>query len=79
LTDPYIILSTRLDNNEPAAFQLPYGKGAYAGVCIDARSTFPAATPLLENALYYFAGLSLGRAVEPMSKLAATWGQMKSE
>ncbi len=79
LSDPYIILANRTDNNEPAAFRLPYGAGSYVGVCIDARSTFPAAIDLLENALLYFAGLSAGQAVEPESKLAATWGEIRSE
>ena len=79
LGDGYIILAERDDNGQPAAFRLPYGKGSYVGFCIDARSTFPAAEPLLENALAYFASLKVGMAVQPADKLAATWGKIKSE
>jgi hypothetical protein len=77
--DEWLVLATRTDNSQPAAFRLPYGKGSYVGVCIDARSTFPAAEPLLENALAYFARLKVGMAVELAGKLAATWGRIKSE
>jgi hypothetical protein len=79
LGNEYIILAERTDNSQPAAFRLPYGKGSYVGVCIDARSTFPAAEPLLENGLAYFARLKVGISVEPADKLAATWGEIKSE
>ncbi len=79
LGDEYIILAVRDDNNQPAAFRLPYGKGSYVGVCIDARSTFPAAEPLLENGLAYFARLKVGMSVELADKLPATWGKIKSE
>lgn len=79
LGDEYIILALRTDNSQPAAFRLPYGEGSYVGVCIDARSTFPAAGPLLENGLAYFARLKVGMAVQPAGKLAATWGKIKSE
>jgi len=79
LSDPYVVLATRADNAQPAAFMLPYGEGAYAGACIDARSTFPAAEPLLENGLAYFAKLRGQLAVEPAHKLTLTWGKVKSE
>lgn len=77
----YTILATRDDNSEPAAAQLDYGAGAYLEVCIDARSTFPAAEPLVQNVLAYMASLRLGAAtlVKPVGKLPATWGDMKSE
>jgi hypothetical protein len=79
-TDPaYTILATRDDNGEVAAFQLDYGAGAYLGVCIDARTTFPAAEPLVENALAYMASLrATVTSVEPAGKLPATWGEPKS-
>ena len=79
LGDGYVILAERADNGEPAAFQLPYGKGSYVGVCIDARGTFPAAEPLLENGLAYFARLKIGMSVDTAGKLAAMWGEIKSE
>lgn len=75
----YIVLAERTDNGQPAAFRLPYGKGSYVEVCIDARSTFPAAEPLLENGLAYFARLKVGMAVGPSGKLAMTFGKIKSE
>lgn len=76
----YTILATRDDNGEVAAFQLDYGAGAYLGVCVDARSTFPAAEPMVENVLAYMASLrSLVTSVEPAGKLPVTWGGMKSE
>ncbi len=74
----YVILATRDDNGEPAAVQLDYGAGAYLEVCIDARSTFPAAEQLIENVLAYMASLrSLVTPVEPSGKLPATWGTIK--
>lgn len=80
-TDPaYTILATRDDNGEPAALQLDYGAGAYLEVCIDARGTFPAAEPLVENILAYMASLRAAvTSVEPASKLSTTWGEIKSE
>lgn len=80
-TDPaYTILATRDDNSEPAAIQLDYGTGAYIEVCIDARSTFPAAEQLIENVLAYMASLRAAvTSVEPASKLSTTWGEIKSE
>jgi len=80
-TDPaYIILAVRDDNGEPAAIQLNYGAGAYLGVCTDARSTFPAAEPMVGNILAYAASIvSAVTPVEPVDKLPATWGDMKSE
>lgn len=81
LGDGYIVLAERADNGEPAALRLPYGAGSYVAVCIDARSTFPAAEELLENGLDYFARLGVGinLAVKPTDKLAATWGKVKSQ
>jgi len=81
-TDPaYVVLATRDDNGEIAAFQLNYGNGAYLGVCIDARSTFPAAEPLIENSLAYMASLRAlaATAVSPADKLPATWSNTKVE
>lgn len=76
----YTILATRDDNAEVAAFQLDYGSGAYLGACVDARSTFPAAELLIENALVYMALLNdSSTSVEPTSKLSATWGELKSK
>jgi hypothetical protein len=77
-TDPgYVILATRDDNGEVAAFQLDYGDGSYLGVCIDARTTFPAAEQLILNMLAYLAG-EVATSVEPTGKMPATWGDMKS-
>ncbi|MBD3182126.1 hypothetical protein GF312_07535 [Candidatus Poribacteria bacterium] len=76
--DEYVVLATRTDNNQPAAVMLPYGKGAYVHVCIDARSTFPAATDLVENLLNYMANLTVPMAVEPNMKLYTIWGNIKS-
>jgi len=59
LGSEYIILAERMDNGQPAALLLPYGRGSYVEVCIDARSTFPAAEPLLENGLAYLARLKI--------------------
>ena len=72
------ILATRDDNGEPAAIQLNYGAGAYIEVCVDARSTFPAAEPLFENILAYMAS-AVVTSVEPSGKLSTTWGELKSE
>jgi hypothetical protein len=79
LGDEYIVLAIRDDNNQPASFRLPYGEGSYVNVCIDARGTFPAAEPLLENALAYFARLKVGMAIDPADHLASTWGRIKCE
>jgi hypothetical protein len=79
-TDPaYTILAIRDDNGEPAAVQLDYGLGAYIEVCLDARSTFPAAEPLVGNVLAYMTTLmkSTTTAVEPAEKLSTTWGELK--
>ena len=81
-TDPaYTVLATRDDNNQVAAFQLDYGLGAYLGVCVDARSTFPAAEPMVGNLLGYMATLraEASTSVEPASKLPVTWGNVKIE
>jgi len=80
-TDPaYTILATRNDNGEPAAIQLDYGAGAYLEVCIDARTTFPAAEPLVENVLSYMASIRAPvTSVKPTGKLPVTWGDIKSE
>lgn len=76
----YTILATRDDNSEPAAIQLDYGAGAYIEVCVDARSTFPAAEPMVENLLAYMAELSAAvTSVQPADKLSAIWGSLKSE
>jgi len=76
----YTVLATRDDNSEIAAFQLDYGLGAYFGVCVDARSTFPAAEPMVENLLAYMAELrgSL-TSVEPVGKIPTAWGDVKSK
>lgn len=79
-TDPaYTILAIRDDNAEPAAIQLDYGRGAYIEVCVDARSTFPAADPMVGNLLTYMASLRAmsTTSVKPAGKLPATWGDMK--
>jgi hypothetical protein len=78
----YIVLATRVDNKQPAIVQLNYGKGAYVGCCYDARTSFPAATKLVQNALNYLA--SLGKtptttAVNPMTKISSVWGGLKVE
>lgn len=74
----YTILATRDDNGEAAAIQLDYGAGAYIEVCIDARGTFPAAEPMVENLLSYMAELSSAvTSVEPAEKLSTTWGDIK--
>ena len=76
-TDPaYVILATRDDNGEAAAFQLDYGSGSYLGVCIDARSTFPAAEPLVTNILAYLAD-EVATSVEPVGKMPTVWGNVK--
>jgi hypothetical protein len=79
-TDPaYTILAVRDDNGEPASIQLDYGAGAYLEVCTDARSTFPAAEPMVGNILAYAASIvSAVTPVEPADKLPATWGDVKS-
>lgn len=76
-SDEYVTLAARADNNKPAIAMLPYGKGAYVGCCIDARSTFPAATQLMENMLNYLASLMVPQAVEPGGKLHNVWGELK--
>ena len=75
----FVILATRTDNNQPAAFVLHYGKGAYVEVCYDTRDAgkLEAAKPLLENGLYYCATLVKSAAVDPGSKLPITWGEIK--
>lgn len=75
----FVILATRTDNNQPAAFMLPYGKGAYVEVCYDTRDAgrLEAAKPLLENGLYYCAMLVKSAAVEPNDKLPTMWGEIK--
>ena len=81
-TDPaYKVLAVRDDNGEPAAIELDYGAGAYIEVCIDARSTFPAADLMFENLLDYMASIvaSSTTAVEPTGKLPGCWGELKSE
>jgi hypothetical protein len=75
--DEYVVLATRTDNNKPALVMLPYGKGAYVECCYDARSTFPAATNMVENLLHYIAGLTVPEAVEPVEKLYTVWGSIK--
>lgn len=77
--DPgYTILATRDDNDEPASIQLDYGAGAYIEVCVDARATFPAAEPMVENLLGYMAELSSAvTPVQPADKLSTTWGSIK--
>jgi hypothetical protein len=74
----YISLANRVDNQKPAIFLLQYGKGAYVGCCMDARSTFPAATPLVENMLNFMASLTVLKAVEPEGKVQTLWGNIKS-
>jgi hypothetical protein len=76
--DEYVTLATRTDNNQPAIVMLPYGEGAYVHCCIDARSTFPAATDLVENMLHYLATLTVPEAVEPSDKLETVWGSIKT-
>ncbi|MBD3182127.1 hypothetical protein GF312_07540 [Candidatus Poribacteria bacterium] len=78
--DAYAILAIRDDNGEPAAVMLPYGNGLYIEVCLDARSTFPAAEPLVGNVLSYMASLAAESptAVEPEHKLSITWGDIKA-
>lgn len=76
-SEAYISLANRTDNDKPAIVMLPYGKGAYVECCIDARSSFPAATPLVENMLFYIANLTVPEAVEPVGKLQTLWGKMK--
>jgi len=78
-TDPgYTVLATRDDNGQIAAFQLDYGLGSYLGVCTDARSTFPAAEPMVGNLLAYMAELRESLTpVEPAGKMPATWGDIK--
>jgi len=75
--DEYVFLATRTDNGQPAIVMLPYGKGAYVNCCYDARSTFPAATKLVENLLHYIAGLTVPEAVAPAEKLHTVWGGIK--
>ena len=77
--EDFVILATRTDNNQPAAFMLPYGRGAYVEVCYDTRDAarLEAAKPLLENGLYYCATLVKSAAVDPRSKLPITWGEVK--
>lgn len=75
--DEYISLAIRSDNSQPGIVVLKYGNGAYVGCCIDARSTFPAATPLVENMLHYLAGLTVPEAVKPVGKLHTVWGSIK--
>lgn len=77
-SNEYITLALRTDNKKPAIVQLNYGKGAYIHCCIDARSTFPAATPLIENMLYYIAGLSKKLAVDSAGKIPSLWGRIKT-
>jgi len=77
-SDEYEIFAIRTDNNKPAIMQLKYGKGAYVGCCIDARSTFPAATPLMENMLNYIAGLGKPLAVDRSGKLSTVWADIKT-
>jgi hypothetical protein len=74
----YTILGTRDDNGEPAAVLLEYGAGAYVEVCVDARSTFPAAEPMVTNLLAYMASRMNTTAVDPASKLSTTWSSIKS-
>lgn len=73
----YVSLANRVDNSKPAVFLLKYGKGAYVGCCYDARSTFPAATKIVENMLNYMASLTTSAAVEPEMKLQSLWGKIK--
>jgi hypothetical protein len=75
--EEYVSLATRVDNSQPAIAMLPYGEGAYVECCIDARSTFPAANPLLENLLHYIAGLTVPEAVNSAGKLCTVWGDIK--
>ena len=75
--DDWTIFATRADNGQPAVCYLPYGKGGYVEACIDARSTFPASEPLVENVLNFMA--SGVTAVAPEGKLSTTWGSLKNE
>jgi len=76
-SDAYVTLATRTDNKKPAIVQLKYGKGAYISFCIDARSTFPAATKMVENMLNYIATLGKGMSVDRVGKLSTTWASLK--
>lgn len=77
-SNEYITLALRTDNKKPAIVQLNYGKGAYINCCIDARSTFPAANPLIENMLNYMASLSKKLAVDYKGKFPLLWGKIKT-
>jgi len=77
--DDWKIYAIRGDNNQPVVCYLPYGKGGYLECCIDARSTFPAAEPFVENALYFMAEKYVPEAVKPLGKLATMWGDLKSQ
>lgn len=74
----YLVLAMRTDNKAPAIAQLKYGKGAYVHCCIDARSTFPAATKLIENMLNYIITLGKGLSVDKQAKLSTTWANIKT-
>lgn len=77
-SNEYLALAVRADNNKPAIAQLKYGKGTYIHCCIDARSTFPAATPLMENMLNYIATLGKSLAVDRSGKLSTVWADVKT-
>jgi hypothetical protein len=76
--DEYVVLAVRTDNNQPAIAMLPFGAGAYVEACIDARSTFPVATDLVENMLNYLASLTAPEAVGSANRLQSVWGGIKS-
>lgn len=67
--------------DEAGAIQIERGQGMYVMVSIDTRDATlgQAALPLMENMLNHAFDLAQtgGAAVEPSSKLAATWGAIK--
>jgi len=78
--DDWEIYATRVDNGQPALCFLPHGAGGYVELCVDARSTFPAAEPLVENMLHFMAShIVPPTAVEPAEKLTTTWGNIKAD
>jgi len=54
------------------------GKGDYVECCIDARPTFLAATPLIENMLNRIATLGKPPAVDRSGKLSMVWADVKT-
>jgi len=67
--------------DEAGAIQIERGQGMYVMASLDTRDATlgQAALPLMENMLIYAFALAEagGAAVEPSSKLAATWGAIK--